>query len=121
VTQNKAGVKRCKIRLNSPEDICRLFTQYMQEGDIEKVLSVYDAECVFLNRSGETRRGKEQLRQELAPFAAAKTVFDFEINQVVRAGDIALMHTRWNISAPQQCHCMRSRLHVGKRMVRGAG
>lgn len=52
----------------SPEEICRLFQQYMAEGDIDSVLSVYDSEAVFLNRAGEVKRGEEGPRQELAPF-----------------------------------------------------
>jgi ketosteroid isomerase-like protein len=56
--------------------------------------------AVFLNRSRELRKGQEALRQELAPFAAVKARFDFEVTQVVRSGDIALMHTRWNVSSP---------------------
>ena len=58
----------------TPEEICRLFQQYMAEGDVDSVLSVYDPEAVFLNRSGEIRRGEEALREELArpllPFTA---------------------------------------------------
>lgn len=86
----------------TPEEICRLFQQYMAEGDIDSVLSVYDPEAVFLNRSGEIRKGEEALREELAPFASAKTTFDFHIKQVIQSGDIALMHTQWNISSPEQ-------------------
>ena len=84
----------------SPADICRLFRQYMRAGDIEKVLSVYDPECVFLNSEGESKRGRE-LREELAPLAAARSEFDFDIKQIVEAGDIALMHTRWHVSGPE--------------------
>ena len=47
----------------SPEEICRLFQQYMAEGDIDSVLSVYDPEAVFLNQSGEVKKGEEELRQ----------------------------------------------------------
>jgi ketosteroid isomerase-like protein len=85
----------------SPEDICRLFQQYMAEGDIDLVLSVYDPEAVFLNQSGEVKQGRQGLRQELAPFATAKTIFDFNILQVIQSGDIALMHTKWQVSSPQ--------------------
>ena len=42
------------------------------------------------------------LRQELAPFAARKAVFNFDIKQVIQSGDIALMHTEWKVSSPQQ-------------------
>ena len=84
-----------------PEEICRLFQQYMAEGDIDSVLSVYDPEAVFLNQSGEVKTG-EALRQELAPLSAMKAIFEFNIKQVVQSGNIALMHTEWKVSSPQQ-------------------
>jgi len=85
----------------SPEDICRLFQQYIAEGDLDAVLSVYDPEAVFLKQYGEVTRGRQELRQQLAAQAAMKTRFDFTIKQVVQAGDIALMHTQWQVSKPQ--------------------
>jgi ketosteroid isomerase-like protein len=85
----------------SPEEICRLFQQYMSEGDIDAVLSVYDPEAVFLNQTGEVKKKGEPLKQELAPLAAMKAVFEFNIKQVVQAGDIALMHTQWKVSSPE--------------------
>jgi uncharacterized protein (TIGR02246 family) len=84
----------------SPEEICRLFKQYMAMGDIDSVLDiVYDQDVVFLNQAGEAKKGREALRQEIAPFAAVKAVFDFHIKQVIEAGDIALMHTQWKVSS----------------------
>jgi ketosteroid isomerase-like protein len=85
----------------SPEDICYLFKKYMAEGDLDSLLSVYDPEAVFLNRAGEVKNGAEGLRQELAPFAAVKAAFDFNIKQVIQSGDIALMHTEWKVSSPE--------------------
>jgi len=85
----------------SPHDICRLFQQYMAAGDLDAVLGVYDPEAVFLNQSGEVTHGMGGLRQELAPFAAMKASFNFTIKQVIQAGDIALMHTEWQVSAPR--------------------
>ena len=86
---------------NSPEEICTLFQEYIREGDIDSVLALFDRKAVFLNQAGETRKG-DGLREELAPLAAAKTVFDFSIKQVIKSGDIALMHTEWNVSSPQE-------------------
>jgi uncharacterized protein (TIGR02246 family) len=85
-----------------PEEICRLFKKYMAEGDLDSVLSIYDPEAVFLNQSGEVKKGREELRKELAPLVALKPVFDFNIRQVIQSGDIALMHTDWKVSAPQE-------------------
>jgi ketosteroid isomerase-like protein len=85
----------------SPEEICSLFQEYMAEGDNDGVLSLYDPEAIILDKSGEVKKGEEGLRQNLAPFADAKARFDFTIKQVIQTGDIALMHTKWNVSGPE--------------------
>jgi ketosteroid isomerase-like protein len=74
----------------------------MAEGDIDKVLSVYDPVAAFLDQAGKTKRGREDLRKELEPFAAMKASFEFEIKQVIQADDIALMHTHWKVSADRE-------------------
>jgi ketosteroid isomerase-like protein len=86
---------------NSPEEICSLFQQSMAAGDIDGVLSLYDPEAVILDESGEVKKGEEGLKQNLAPLATAKARFDFTVKQVIQTGDIALMHTKWNVSGPQ--------------------
>ncbi len=85
----------------SPEEICHLFQQFMAAGDIESLLSLYDAEAVILGRSREMQRGSQGLRQQLAPMAAAKINFTFVIDQVIQSGDTALMHTHWTASSPE--------------------
>jgi ketosteroid isomerase-like protein len=85
----------------NPEEICRLFQQYIAEGDLESALNVYDLNAVFLNQSRDVSKGREGLRQELAPLAAMKVHFDFKVKQVIESGDIALMHTEWTVSGPE--------------------
>ena len=101
----------------SPEEICRLFKRYMGEGDIDALLDLYDREAVFLNREGQFRKGREAIREELTPFATMKTVFDFNIKQVIEADDIALMHTQWQVSArePMSVYAME----VARRQADG--
>ena len=47
-------------------------SNYMQRGDLDSVLRLYDQEAVFLNESAEIRKGDAELRQELSPLASAK-------------------------------------------------
>ncbi|HEY7095598.1 MAG TPA: nuclear transport factor 2 family protein [Terriglobales bacterium] len=101
----------------SPEQICELFKQYMAAGEIESLLGIYDAEVVFLNQSREAKRGREELRPELARLAAAKPKFEYNIKQIVQSGDIALMHTEWNVSSQET---MRSyAIEVARRQPDG--
>jgi len=91
-----------KAKAQNPEQICELFRQYMLAGDLEALLSLYDTEAAFLNQAGKVKRGAQELREELAPFADARAQFDFNVKQIVQSGEIALMHTAWNISSPRQ-------------------
>ncbi|MGV8093500.1 MAG: YybH family protein [Mangrovibacterium sp.] len=89
------------MRAKSPEEICSLFQKYMAEGDIDALLGVYDDEAVFINQVGVLKKGKEGIREELMPFAKQKADFSYQIKQVIRSGDIALMHTYWNVPLPE--------------------
>lgn len=86
---------------SSPEEICRLFQQAMAEGDLDAALHLYDPQAVFVKRSGEVTKDRDDLRRELAPLAAARTRFDFTVKQVAVAGDIALVHAAWTVSGPE--------------------
>jgi len=86
---------------HSPEEICELFRTYMAAGDMEALLSLYDPQAVFLNEARETKHGREELRDDLAPLAAARATFEFKIKQVIRSGEIALVHTQWKVTSPK--------------------
>jgi uncharacterized protein (TIGR02246 family) len=85
----------------SPEDICSLFQQYMAEGKLEELLSIYDTDAVFLSQSGELKKGRQGMREVLAPLVAAHTSFNYKVIQIIQSGDIALMHTLWEATLPQ--------------------
>ena len=85
----------------NPEEICRLFQRYMADGDLDSVLSLYDEDATFVKQTGDVTKGRRALKAELSPLSAKKPLFDYEIKQVVEAGDIALMHTKWNASGAE--------------------
>ena len=47
---------------NTPEEICSLFKQYMAEGDLASLLSLYDPEAVFLSESGEVKKDRDEIK-----------------------------------------------------------
>ena len=87
---------------HNPEDICRLFQQHMAAGDIDAVLTLYDRDVAFLSQAGEVIRGRDRLKQELSSLVTTKPRFEYSVKQIVHADDIALMHTHWTVSGPQQ-------------------
>jgi ketosteroid isomerase-like protein len=79
----------------TPEEICALFKQFIAAGDLDSLLELYDPQAAFLDKEGVVFNGREGMKQVLAPLSAAKPSFEYVIKQVVRSGDIALMHTLW--------------------------
>jgi hypothetical protein len=63
-------------------------------------------------------KGKQALREELAPLAAMRPVFDFRIKQIIQSGDIALMHTLWNVPSPEPMSVYA--IEVARRQPDGA-
>ena len=56
----------------------------MGRGDVDALLSLYDRQVAFVNEAGEVKSGLAALREELAPVAARRPRFDFEVKQVAR-------------------------------------
>ncbi len=84
-----------------PEEICRHFQLHMSNGDLDSLLELYDAEAVFLTETGETLKGHGGIREALAPLARDKALFYYHVVQVIQSGEIALMHTDWEVTSPQ--------------------
>ena len=92
----------------SPREICPFFQKAMAAGDVDAVLSLYDAQAIFVMRSGEVTKDRSELRRELTHVAAAKPRFDYTVEQVAETDGIALMHTQWTVSGaePMQVHAI---------------
>jgi uncharacterized protein (TIGR02246 family) len=92
--------KETEMPASSPQEIDDLFVEYMKNGDLESVLTLYEDEVIFVNREGQPRHGTVALREELRSFAANKQQFEFNIRRVVEAGDTALVHNHWKAASP---------------------
>jgi uncharacterized protein (TIGR02246 family) len=88
------------MHARTPEEICLLFQQGMDRGDVDALLGLYDPQVAFVNEHGEVKLGLDALRAELGPIAARKPRFDFEVKLIARSEDIAMMHTFWTMSSP---------------------
>jgi ketosteroid isomerase-like protein len=102
----------------SPEEICALFKQSVAAGDLDSLLSPYDEEAVFLNESGESLKGRDGLRKVLAPLAAARPRFEYDVRQIIQSGDTALMHTDWKAPALQPG--IQYAIEVARRQLDGS-
>jgi uncharacterized protein (TIGR02246 family) len=78
---------------DKPEDWPRQFEQRLNAGDLDAVITLYEPEAHFVNKSGETLRGRDAIRKVLGGLIEAKTHFQSRVVRAVTVGDIAQLYT----------------------------
>jgi uncharacterized protein (TIGR02246 family) len=81
----------------SPEEAIELFAASLNCGDVDAAVALYDSEAAFSPRPGEEVTGTEAIRVALEQFAALKPRLRGEVTNVMTAGDVALVHNRWQL------------------------
>jgi uncharacterized protein (TIGR02246 family) len=79
----------------SPSQVVERFVALLTSGDTQAALELYEPGAAFVVEPGTTVTGREAIGVALERFAAMKPVLAGEIEQVVEAGDVALVANRW--------------------------
>lgn len=84
---------------NTPEALLTHFSQAMNRGDIETVLSLYEDEaCLVPQPHRPAVQGKAAIREALHPFIALKARIEIQRTTSVQAGDVALLRSAWRLT-----------------------
>jgi uncharacterized protein (TIGR02246 family) len=84
-----------------PEEVIKLLAASLNRGDVDAAIMLYESEAVFVPQPGEEVTGVEAIRGALEQFAALKPRLRGEITNVLTAGDVALVHNRWQLEGTQ--------------------
>jgi uncharacterized protein (TIGR02246 family) len=84
----------------NPEDVDRLFEQYLNAGDLENLVALYEDDGVLMVPGGEIFQGTARLREGLGGLIAGKPTVSCKVTQTLRAGDTAVCYNDWSMSAP---------------------
>jgi uncharacterized protein (TIGR02246 family) len=77
------------------EQVCRLVSAALSDGDLDAALVHYEPDAVTSPVGGRAVRGRAELRQLLAAAAAARLLYTVDVERVLEAGDVALVHGTW--------------------------
>ena len=78
---------------HKPEEWPHLFEQYLNAGDLDAVVALYEPSASFVARSGETVVGRDEICKVLARMIGAKTRLHSRVVKEVTVGDVALLYT----------------------------
>jgi uncharacterized protein (TIGR02246 family) len=80
---------------HKPEDWPRGFEQHLNAGDLDAVMTLYEADAHFVTKSGETLVGHDAIRKALGALIEAKTHFQSRVVRALTVGDIAQLYTNF--------------------------
>jgi ketosteroid isomerase-like protein len=78
---------------NEPKDWPRVFERYLNAGNLDAVMALYESEARFVSRSGEILAGRRKIRDALANMIDTKTRFHSRVVKAVAVDDIAQLYT----------------------------
>ena len=83
---------------HSPEEIDIAFSEALNAGDGEAVLSLYEPGAVFVVPTGELAEGTAAIAEAVGAFFAMKPRIDLRTEKVLRSGDLAMVSSSWNVT-----------------------
>jgi uncharacterized protein (TIGR02246 family) len=81
----------------TPEECDALFERYLNAGDLEALVDLYEPGATLLPNPGESAVGHAAIREALSAFVAVKAHIRLHVGQVTRAGDdLAMLYGDWS-------------------------
>jgi uncharacterized protein (TIGR02246 family) len=80
-----------------PTETIERLGQLLGDGDVEAALALYDVDATFIVEPGTAARGRQEIGDALGRFGAMRPLLTNDVEQVVYAGDIALVTNRWTL------------------------
>jgi uncharacterized protein (TIGR02246 family) len=84
---------------DTPGATVQHFSSLLQDGELDALLDLYEDDATFVAEPGRVVSGHDAIRAELAQLVALHPTMTGEIEQVLQAGDTALVAYRWQMDA----------------------
>ena len=82
----------------TPEEVLSLVAECINTGDLESLMTLYEADACFASQPGQLAKSPESVRQSLRSFIDLKGKLDLKVKRVIQASDLALVTTEWSFS-----------------------
>ena len=82
----------------TPEEVLNLVVKGINSGDLDSLMTLYEADACFAAQPGQIAQSPESVRQSLRSFMDLKGKLELKVKRVLQASDLALVITEWSFS-----------------------
>ena len=84
----------------TPEDCDHLLGEYLAKGSVDDILTLYEANAVFVTQDRQRVSGHAGLREVMSVFASVRPRLSINLTMVAPQGDdLAVIYNDWTLSA----------------------
>jgi uncharacterized protein (TIGR02246 family) len=82
----------------TPEEALRSVTEYINTGNLDSLMVLYESDACFASRPGQFIKGRDGIRQSMQGFVNMRGKLESKIKRVLQASDLALVISEWSFS-----------------------
>lgn len=82
----------------TPAEVLNSVTEGINTGNLDSLMTLYEAEACFASQPGQLAKGPESVRQSLRNFIDLKGKLDLKVKRVLQTSDLALVTTEWSFN-----------------------
>jgi uncharacterized protein (TIGR02246 family) len=84
----------------TPEECAVLFAKYLNAGDVEAVVGLYEAGAAFARGDGTVATGTQAIRKAIETLAGTRPNLTVRVARVIEGGDdLAVLYDDWSLTA----------------------
>ena len=84
----------------TPEDCDRLFGEYVEAGNLDALMALYERDASLVQRDGSVASGHEAIRGALGQLVAMRAKLRLNVVKVITGGgDVAVLYNDWALVA----------------------
>lgn len=85
-------------KTSTPEKVLDAIVEGINSGNLESLMTLYEAESCFATLPGQLAKSPESIRESLRSFIDLKGKLDLKVKRVLQVSDLALVTTEWSYS-----------------------
>ncbi len=89
-------IKGGTVPAKKPEECDALFEKYVNEGNLEALVALYEPAATLIPAPGQVAVGTEAIRSALKPMLDAGMQVKLNVTQTIVSGDIAATYNEWS-------------------------
>jgi uncharacterized protein (TIGR02246 family) len=87
------------MKTRTPEDCDRLFAEFVNAGDLDSLIELYEPQASLIQQDGSAATGHAAIRAALGELLGSKPRIRMRTVRAAKGHDLAVLYSEWSIAS----------------------